>query len=137
MRGILSTLAMLLIVSTACAAPKRAITLICNGALQTHDASDANSAQDVEKPIKNLGIIVDLAARKVMGVEVAGKITDVNAASISFKDDPESGGRPVTSGNIDRVGGSVTAQVQVKDAQDKIIDHRSYKLLCKPAKRMF
>jgi hypothetical protein len=137
MRGKLATLAMLLAVSTACAAPKRAITLICNGTMQTRDATDANSPQDIDKPVKGIGIVVDLTARQVMGVEIAGKITGVNAASISFKDSPESGGRLFTSGDIDRVGGNVTVHIQAKDAQDKIIDQWSYKLLCKPAKRMF
>jgi hypothetical protein len=104
------------------------LTLACKG----KETSQVGARKSSEVTVINIGIIVDLQNKTVVGLEptVPLTIVDVTETTISFA---EVQGEWQMSGTLDRVTGSLVA---TSDRSYPSVAF-SYDLQCTPAQRMF
>jgi hypothetical protein len=112
------------------------ITLSCNGTNKLM----ATAAADLKpEPITNLGIIVNLAERRVTFSDNVVPITGVNATLVSFhgQQTPVFEGmklKPFTiDGSIDRV----TGHTEIDWWYEVVGNNSHWELTCRPATRLF
>ena len=112
------------------------ITLSCNGTSKFTATAAADLKPD---PIKDLGIIVDLANRTVTISDYVMPLTGITATIVSFHGQtaPVVSGvklKPFTiSGSIDRVTGYTT----IEWWYENVGNNSSWELTCRPATRLF
>jgi len=114
------------------AAEPTVITLSCDGTVR-----DSRASVGKGKPIKNMGVVADLAEKTVSFSSYVIHIENVTAANISFSGETttqfggDAGIKITVVGDIDRVTGAMTATTESPIWTD------SYDLLCKPARPSF
>jgi hypothetical protein len=112
------------------------ITLSCNGTAKLTATAAADLKPD---PIKDLGIIVNLANRTVTIMDYVMPLTGITATIVSFNGQtpPVVSGvklKPFTiNGSIDRVTGHTT----IDWWHENVGDNSSWELTCRPATRLF
>jgi hypothetical protein len=117
---------------SAQAAETTIITLACDGTVLQGRASDGE-----RKPVKNIGLIANLAEQTVSFSRYVAHIDSVTAADISFSGkiitrfNGQDGIKITVAGDIDRVTGAMTATA------DSFLWTDTYELLCKPVKPSF
>jgi hypothetical protein len=114
------------------AAEPTVITLSCDGTIRDSRASVRNG-----KPIKNLGVVANLADKTVSFSSYVIRIDNVTAANISFSGETTTqvggaaGIKITVVGDIDRVTGAMTATTESPIWTD------TYDLLCQPVRPSF
>ena len=108
------------------------ITLSCDGTVR-----DSRASVGKGKPIKNMGLVANLAERTASFSSYVIHIDNVTAANISFSGDTTTqfgvatGIKITIVGDIDRVTGAMTATTESPLWTD------TYDLLCQPARPSF
>jgi hypothetical protein len=113
------------------------ITLSCNG---TNKLTATTAADQKPDPIKDLGIIVNLADHTVTFSEYVVPITSITATEVSFSGKqttrvvvPGVKPKPFTvSGTIDRVTGYASINWSYRFG-----NNNDWELTCRPTKRLF
>jgi hypothetical protein len=108
------------------------ITLSCDGTVRQSRARDGEP-----KPVKDMGLIADLAEQTVSFSRYVAHIDNVTPANISFSGktvthfNGQEGTKLTVMGDIDRVTGAMTATA------DSVLWTDTYELLCKPVRPSF
>jgi hypothetical protein len=125
-------IATLLVTSSAWPALKGSLTLVCNGTYETTSSGGPNGPYSSEpRPVTSLGVVVNFYEHEVESVEFNAPIQGIDGASVVFKDFPN-----MTWGSVDRVTGELYAFKQISLPSGERTNY-TYRLHCKPGKRMF
>jgi hypothetical protein len=114
------------------AAEPTVITLSCDGTIR-----DSRASVRKVKPIKNMGVVANLADKTVSFSSYVIRIDNVTAANISFSGETTTqvggaaGIKITVVGDIDRVTGAMTATTESPIWTD------TYDLLCQPVRPSF
>jgi hypothetical protein len=131
MRVCLAVAAMLLATSSTWTAEKGTLTLVCNGTYETVSSGGPHGPFSSEpQPVTSLGVVVNFSEHEVNSVEFDAPIQEIDGASVSFKDLPN-----MVWGHVDRVTGELYAFKQIALPSGETTNY-TYRLHCKPAKRM-
>jgi len=115
--------------SDAQATETTVITLFCDGTMTMADARP--------EPVNKIGFVVNLADQTVTFSGYIARITDIDAAQISFSGEKKLSngniqtGTVIVTGHIDRVANVVSATTKTSAAAF------TYDLLCKPVSSLF
>jgi hypothetical protein len=111
------------------AAETAVLTLSCDGTV-------TRLSLDSDKPerVASMGLLVNLPEGTVSGFAHVARVDMIGEVYVDFSG--QSGNWSI-HGSIDRIAGSVTATTATRDSENRLLDQREWKLICKPAKRLF
>jgi hypothetical protein len=116
-------LTLFLLATPALAAEPSVIKLSCDGELIT--------GEDQKKPVKKVGLIVDLTQHTVTGFPVIGRIDNVSDAMVEFIGSKiDAIGTSSIMGTIDLVTGAAQAWTLVSAKYGNVIQSNSWDLVC-------
>jgi hypothetical protein len=113
------------------AAETAVLTLSCDGTVTRLKVT----GDDKPERVINMGLLVNLPEGTITGFQYVARVTIIGEVYVDF-----SGGFGGWSiyGSLDRITGSVTAETASRDSKTgALIEERQWKLVCKPAKRLF
>jgi len=127
-------LAVVLSIGQQAAAQTMVVYLSCDGT--TRIVADKTG---VLEPVKNMGLVVNLAERTVSGFALPAHIDSADAASIKFsnQNSPYLGGTYSVTGSIDRVTGVAWATTMLTAHDQKVTTNDRYDLVCTVTNRLF
>jgi hypothetical protein len=106
------------------------INLSCDG--------EVTNGADQKEPVKKVGLIVNFTQHTVSGFPVIAHIKDVSDAMVEFGGSKTDAlGTSSIMGTIDRVTGATQLTTIVSGRDGKIIETRSWDLVCKLTNRLF
>jgi hypothetical protein len=122
-------LAVMLVGLATAQAADETLTLACQGTLISQGGGGPNSSERI-----NIGIIVDLQKRTVIGLEPTVPLTidQITETEISFLG--SAGSAWSMSGTLDRITGSLVASSSRHETPKNTL---SFDLKCRPTQRMF
>jgi hypothetical protein len=112
------------------AAETAVLTLSCDGTVTRLSLNNS----DKPERVANWGLLVNLPERTVSGFAHVARVDMIGEVYVDFGG--QSGNWSI-HGSIDRITGSVTATTATRDSENRLLDQREWKLVCKPTKRLF